>query len=160
MTSIKTMKRALLGVALAVPMAWSGPSLAGLVTLTLVRASLTNVADAAGTTQHEAGTVRKGVTNVGRYTLVRRVTNGGPVLNNGATTATLFFTAFGVAPAQNVTLQGAHDFSTGNFTGSVSAGSNRYTWVQGADARILPTATIGTSNLQIFWNGANQLTLP
>ena len=161
MRTINTIKRALLGVALALPMVWSGQSLAGGVALTLQRAALNNDADVAGTWQHEAGVVLKGATIVGRYIVVRRVTAGGSVqLNNGTETVTLFFTGFGVSPAQNVTLQGAHDFTSGNFTGSVSAGSNRYTWVQGADARMIPTATVGTSTLTILWNGSNQLTLP
>jgi ABC-type transport system substrate-binding protein len=36
---------------------WSGSALAGSVVLELHRASLTNVTDAAGLTQHEAGTI-------------------------------------------------------------------------------------------------------
>jgi len=39
---------------------WSASVFAGTVTLELHRASLINVTDAAGTTQHEAGTVLKG----------------------------------------------------------------------------------------------------
>jgi hypothetical protein len=57
-------------------------------------------------------------------------------------------------------LQGAHSFSSGRFTGSVSAASNRYSWIQDADAAIGSTGTVGTSTLTISWTGANQLTLP
>ena len=62
--------------------------------------------------------------------------------------------------ASVMTLQGAHSFSSGRFTGSVSAASNSYTWIQNADASIGSTGTIGTSTLVIAWAGANQLTLP
>ena len=95
---------------------------AGAVALTLTRTTLTNVNDAAGLWQHQAGNIMKGGVKVGQYLLHRRVTSGGSTapLNTAATTITLFFaTAAGSAP-QNVTLQGAHDFGPGNFRGSVS----------------------------------------
>ena len=72
---------------------------------------------------------------------------------------TLFFTNASTPP-HNVTVQGAHSFSSGRFIGSLSAASNRYTWIQNADASIGSTGTIGTSTLTIAWAGANQLTLP
>lgn len=135
---------------------------AGSVSLTLTRTTLTNVPDAAGLWQHQGGNIMRGAVKVGQYALTRRVTNGGTTspLNTAATTITLFFaTASGSAP-QNVTIQGAHDFTAGNFRGSVSGGSNRYTWIQGGDVTYSRIAGSTSSNLFISWNGASQLTLP
>src|SRR5215469_17076604 len=71
---------------------WSGSAFAGSVVLELHRASLINVTDAAGTTQHEAGTILKGTTLVGNYFLSRRAdTLSGALFNTGATHITLFF---------------------------------------------------------------------
>jgi hypothetical protein len=133
---------------------------AGAVALTLTRTTLTNVNDAAGLWQHQAGNIMKGGVKVGQYLLHRRVTSGGSTapLNTAATTITLFFaTAAGSAP-QNVTLQGAHDFGPGNFRGSVSGASNRFNWIQGADATYTSSGT--SLLLSIGWTGASQLTLP
>lgn len=136
------------------------PAFAGSVSLSLVRATLNNVDDAAGRWQHEGGTIMKGGIAVGQYSIYRRVTNGGTTAQNTAMeTVTLFFSNTGTPP-QNVTLQGAHSFSAGRFVGSVSAASNRYAWVKGADAFISATATVGTSTLTVQWTGANQLSLP
>jgi hypothetical protein len=141
-------------------MMWSSAAFAGGVSLSLVRASLTNVDDAAGRWQHEGGRIMKGAVVVGQYAIHRRVTFGGTDAQNTAmTTVTLFFSNTGTPP-QNVTLHGAHAFSTGRFAGSVSASSNRYAWINAADAVIAPTAVLGTSTLTLQWTGANQLTLP
>jgi hypothetical protein len=140
---------------------WAPLANAGSVVLTLTRTSLTNVSDAAGLWQHQGGDIMKGAVKVGQYALHRRVTSGGTTspLNTAMTTITLFFsTASGSAP-QNVTIQGAHDFGPGNFRGSVSGASNRFTWIQGGDATY-SSATGGALNLVISWNGASQLTLP
>ena len=134
---------------------------AGSVSLTLTRTTLTNVPDAAGLWQHQGGDIIKGGVKVGQYLLTRRVTTGGSTapLNTAATQITLFFaTAAGSAP-QNVTLQGAHDFGPGNFRGSVSGASNRFTFTQGADASY-SSAAGGNLNLFMSWNGSSQLTLP
>lgn len=134
---------------------------AGAAALVLSRTTLTNVNDAAGLWQHEGGNILKGGVKVGQYALQRRVTTGGTTapLNTAATTITLFFaTASGSAP-QNITLQGAHDFGPGNFRGSVSAASNRFSWIQGGDATYSSPAA-GTLSLVIGWTGASQLTLP
>jgi hypothetical protein len=134
---------------------------AGSVGLTLTRTTLTNVPDAAGLWQHEGGNVFKGGVKIGQYALHRRVTSGGTTapLNTAMTTITLFLaTAAGTAP-QNITLEGAHDFSVGNFRGSVSAASNRFTWIQGGDATYASLGGGGLS-LVISWNGSAQLTLP
>lgn len=135
------------------------PAYAGGVALTLVRSTLVNVNDAAGRWQHEGGEILRNGTAVGQYAISRRITTGGTDRQNTAmTTVTLFFANTG-APPQNVTLAGAHSFSNGRFAGSVSGASNRYAWVQGADATIVPAAS-GTGTLTILWAGANQLTLP
>lgn len=134
---------------------------AGSVALTLTRTTLTNVPDAAGLWQHQAGDIMKSGVKVGQYLLTRRVTTGGSgaPLNTAATQITLFFaTASGSAP-QNVTLQGAHDFGPGNFRGSVSGASNRFTFAQGADATYSSLAG-GNLSLVMSWNGSSQLTLP
>ena len=92
------------------------------ISLVLERNSLTNVDDAAGRWQHEGGTARRGTTVVAHYATVRRVTTGGTDAQNTAMlTTTLFFV--GKAPPENITLQGAHDFNSGNQIGSVSAAS-------------------------------------
>jgi len=161
----QTIKMLIVVAAFVVPTLWSAQAFAGAVALTLVRTvSLVNVPDGAGLWQHEAGTIQKGLATVGQYALHRRVTNGGAsggttTQNTAMVTVTLFFSNTGVPP-QNVTLEGAHAFSSGRFAGSVSAASNRYSWVHDGDATIIPTATIGTSTLTISWTGANQLTLP
>jgi hypothetical protein len=169
MTVRKNLKAAAIGLALVVPALWVPVAHAGGVTLQLVRTSaLTNVDDAAGRWQHEGGNINKVsglvTTSVGQYAIHRRVTNGGAsggttAQNTAMTTITLFFTNTGLPP-QNVTLEGAHHFTNGRFAGSVSAASNRYSWIQGADATYAPTTTTGTSNLSIIWAGSNQLTLP
>jgi hypothetical protein len=141
---------------------WSGSAFAGNVVLELHRSSLTNVTDAGGLTQHEAGTVLKGAALVGNYFLTRRVeTLSGALFNTGATHITLFFepqpNGTSAAP-DNVTLDGAHDFSSGGFKGSVSAASNPYSWIKGADASYSITA--GVDMLTIRWLASPELTLP
>jgi hypothetical protein len=135
---------------------------AGSINLRLVRTSaLVNVDDAAGRWQHEGGNVLKGTVKIGQYALHRRVTTGGTSapLNTAMTTLTLFLaTASGTAP-QNITLQGAHDFTAGGFRGSVSGASDRFTWVQGSYATYTAPAA-GQLSLNIYWPGAAQLTLP
>ena len=139
---------------------WSAPASAGTQTLTLVRNSLTNVDDAAGRWQHEGGEILRSGIVVGQYAIHRRVTFGGTdVQNTAMVTITLFFNNTG-APPQNITLQGAHSYSTGRFVGSVSAASNRYAWIKGADASVGTTAVPGTWSIVLSWTGANQLVLP
>lgn len=163
MKASRMFKNGTVALALLASAAWSASALAGSLVLQLQRSNLTNVADAAGSWQHEGGTILKGAAAVGRYAITRRVTTGGTTAQNTAmTTVTLFFTtglAVGNAP-ENVTIQGSHGFTTGNFRGSVGAASNRYNWLQGADVTYAPTATAGLSSLVLIWTGANQLTLP
>jgi len=134
---------------------------AGAVTLTLTRTTLINVNDAAGVWQHQAGDILKSGVKVGQYILQRRVTNGVNDANAGMTTLTLFFTptSTGFVP-QNVTLQGAHIFSSGSFRGSVSAASNNYSWIIGADAVYVTVGGSTNEALTITWTGSPQLTLP
>ena len=134
---------------------------AGAITLTLTRITLINVNDAAGVWQHQSGDILKNGVSVGQYMLYRRVTNGANSLNVGMTTLTLFFTpsAPGFVP-QNLTLQGVHTFGAGNFRGSVSAASNSYTWIIGADAVYISTAGSTDEALTLTWTGSPQLTLP
>jgi hypothetical protein len=159
--SKQTMKGFAVAVAaIVLTVTFNSAAYAGSVSLSLVRSELTNVDDPAGRWQHEAGNIIRNNVIVGQYAIHRRVTYGGTDAQNTAmTTVTLFFTNVSTPP-HNVTLQGAHSFSSGRFTGSVSAASNRYAWIQDADAAINATATIGTSTLSISWAGASQLTLP
>jgi hypothetical protein len=143
-----------ISAALLIGGSWTPQAMAGGVSLTLARTTLNNVDDAAGRWQHEGGNILKGSAAVGQYAIHRRVTNGGTTVQNTAMeTVTLFFSNTGLPP-QNVTLQGAHHFSNGHFAGSVSAASNRYSWIIGADA------VINVNTLIINWGGSNQLTLP
>ena len=157
------MKLGMKALAVASVLAVAAPfANAGSIALTLTRTSLTNVPDAAGVWQLQGGDIMKGAVKVGQYALSRRTVTGGTTapLNTAATTLTLFFaTAAGSAP-QNVTIQGAHDFGPGNFRGSVSGASNRYTWIQGGDVTYAPGAAAGSLSLVIGWNGASNLTLP
>ena len=126
---------------------------AGSVSLTLNRAALSNVADAAGLWQYEGGTVFKGTLQIGNYAISRRVTTGGTkAQNTAALMVTIFF--LGVTPPDTITLQGAHSFSTGGVAGSVSAASSKYDWIRSA------TFAGDTKTLTITWLGSNSLTLP
>ena len=89
------------------------------------RKALNNVDDAAGRWQFEGGTVTQENRHVANYASVKRVTFHGTDQdgqNTASVTTTIFF--LGSHPPESVALQGAHDFSSGNETGSVSAASN------------------------------------
>jgi hypothetical protein len=147
-----------ISAALLLVVSWTVQAMAGGVSLTLVRSTLNNVDDAAGRWQHEGGNIQKGSATVGQYAITRRVTTSGTTVQNTAMeTITLFFSNTGTPP-QNVTLQGAHHFNNGHFAGSVSAASNHFSWIKGADAAINVNNNIFTLTIQ--WVGANQLTLP
>ena len=152
-------RKLLLSSVLLAPALGSAVATAGSVSLQLTRTSLQNVDDAAGRWQHEGGNVLKSKVVIGQYLIVRRVTlPATSSLNTAATSITLFLgTSSSTAPS-NITLQGAHNFSAGNFRGSVSAASNRYTFLQGADATY--SSASGTETLVMSWNGSNQLTVP
>lgn len=163
MTLKKIIQRSLIALVLLVPGLWSTESMAGSVGLVLTRNTLTNVPDAAGTWQHEGGKVFKGALQVGYYALHRRVTNGGTTapLNTAMVTMTLFLNTAQVQNApRNITIEGAWDFTTGRFLGSVAAASSQYNWLQGANVTGGPGAVIGNTNYTIEWLQSFTLTLP
>ena len=156
----KSLRLALLGGLLAAPILWSAPAAAaGSLSLTLTRTTLANVTDSVGLNQYEAGTVSAvGGTAIGYYQILRRVTTGVD-LNTAAEHLTLLFANPGIGnPPYSVTLDGAHSFNSGGFTGSVSATSPHQSWLRGADATATSTGTTTTLTLQ--WTGAAYLTLP
>lgn len=144
----------------------AGLANAGTETVTLVRSTLENVTDTGGIPtdlwQYEGGAIETtaGVP-IGYYTTSRRVTQSGTAAyNTAAVTTTLFFASATAGNAPNVvTLEGSWSYSSGNFAGSVSAASNKYHWLIGADAASTIPAT-GTSSLVLSWLGSNSLRLP
>jgi hypothetical protein len=93
--------------------------------LELKRLTLENVDDKAGRWQFEGGQVLQKQKRVANYATVRRVVNKGTEEQNTAIlTTTIFF--LGKQPPENMTLQGAHDFNSGDQIGSVSAASRQY----------------------------------
>ncbi len=93
-------------------------------TLILNRKALNNVDDVAGRWQFEGGSVTEGNRHVANYASFKRVTYNGTdqdAQNTASVTTTLFF--LGSHPPESITLEGAHDFNSGNETGSVSATS-------------------------------------
>ena len=117
-------------------------------TLTLRRATLTNVPDAAGSWQFEGGTVVNAKGPVGYFAATRRVTTGGTnALNTSMFTLTLFFT--GQMANRNITLEGQWNFSPGNGIGGVSAASLPYQFLQhdGVFTMTSPSAGVYTLNI-------------
>ena len=115
---------ALLAFTLAGPV-FAVEALAAPLVLTLERATLNNVPDAAGTWQFEGGRVLQGSRHIAQYASTKRVVTGGTNLQNTAMlTITIFF--LGRQPPQNITLQGDHDFNSGGQIGSVSAASSAF----------------------------------
>lgn len=111
---------------------FSAQAKAATITFDTVRNTLTNVDDAAGRFQHEGGEILYRGQRIGHYAVVRRVTYGGTDQQNTAmVTMTLFFYKSG-APPVNLTLQGAHDFNSGKYIGSVSAASSSIAVLIGA----------------------------
>jgi hypothetical protein len=116
-------KRSLLAAAISLSVLSFGRGAYAAVTLQVQRLSLANVDDAAGRWQHEGGRVLLGSQQVGNYIIVRRVTPSGTGPQNTASvTMTIFL--LGSSPPRNLTLQGAHDFGSGRYVGSVSAASD------------------------------------
>lgn len=107
---------------------------AGTTTLTLTRGSLTNVNDAAGSWQIEGGQLFNGGRQIGDYACTRRTVTVGAGGTSPQNTAMLTCTLFisGGRPPENVTFQGAHDYSSGGYIGSVSAASGSYAFLRGA----------------------------
>jgi hypothetical protein len=95
------------------------------LTLTLVRECLNNVNDIAGLWQIEGGKLMENNQHVGNYSSVKRVSCGTQEQNTAMLWVTLFFLKEG-NPPENMTLHGAHDFSSGGEIGSVSAASTAF----------------------------------
>lgn len=93
--------------------------------LTMKRDVLQNVDDSAGRWQYEGGKVFDEKKHVAYYASTKRVIFLATEAQNTAMlTVTLSFLPG--KPPDTITLQGAHDFNSGNETGSVSAASNAY----------------------------------
>jgi hypothetical protein len=92
--------------------------------LKFTRIALNNVDDVAGRWQFEGGSVAQDNKHVANYASIKRVTFHGTDQdgqNTASVTTTIFF--IGSHPPESITLEGAHDFNSGNETGSVSAAS-------------------------------------
>lgn len=92
--------------------------------LELDRRCLDNVEDNAGRWQIEGGTVRRGKRHVANYSSVKRISCGTEEQNTAQLWVTIFFIK--EKPPQNITLHGAHDFSSGGQIGSVSSASSSH----------------------------------
>jgi len=107
--------------------ATAGPFPAVVQFETLRVGDLVNVDDAAGRWQHEGGEVFFKGEHIGNYATYRRVTFAGTSPQNTAmVTMTIFFFAGNTSAPQNITLQGSHDFNTGEYVGSISGASKDY----------------------------------
>jgi hypothetical protein len=118
------------------------------LTLTLEQLSLDNVDDLPGRWQHEGGRVFcPHGTQVANYAAYRRATVSGTSAQNTAMlTLTLFF--LGENPPENITLQGSHDFSSGNYIGSVSAASQAFRIVR--DASFSGATNVGSLTIDLL----------
>jgi hypothetical protein len=93
--------------------------------LELKRLTLEGVTDKAGVWEFVGGQVFQAGKHVANFAMVLRVVKKGTDEQNTAMlTTTLFF--LGKQPPENMTLQGAHDYMSGDQTGSVSAASGQY----------------------------------
>jgi hypothetical protein len=89
--------------------------------LELRRECLNNAEDAGGRWQIEGGQVLQRGKHVANYSSVKRISCGTEEQNTAQLWLTIFF--FKSKPPENITLHGAHDFSSGDEIGSVSAAS-------------------------------------
>ena len=154
MKNRKTMKPLLATLCIIVASGMAINASADTATMKFEQDSLTNVDDAAGRWQHEGGRVYMCRQLIGYYSIHRRVTLMGTTPQN---TAMLTMTIFLLdednpqnqepKPPQNVTIQGAHDFTSGGFIGSVSAASGIYNWLLGADVK----GSTATGTLTLSW---------
>jgi hypothetical protein len=97
------------------------------LSLSLSRRSLTNVEDAGGRWQYEGGEATGENELVANYASTKRVViQGTETQNTAILTLTLFFRGSSSQPIENMTLQGSHDFTSGDEIGSVSAASNAF----------------------------------
>jgi hypothetical protein len=74
--------------------------------------------------QIEGGKVLENDKHVANYSSVKRVSCGTTEQNTAQLWLTLFF--LGGKPPENITLLGAHDFTSGGEVGSVSAASSAF----------------------------------
>jgi hypothetical protein len=136
------------------------PALAGSEALLLVHTSLSNISDPNSTNgdlwQYEGGIIENATTGstIGHYMTNRRFTvSGGSTDNAAAMTTSLFFTnATSGAPPNNLTLEGAWSFTSGQFIGSVSAASFKYHIMIGSDVTMVVQGA-GVSKVSINWDG-------
>jgi hypothetical protein len=102
------------------------------MSLKLDRLRLTNVDDAAGRWQFEGGQVFQEESKIADYASTKRVvTNGTEAQNTATLTLTLFFIDQPHQSAGNMTLQGSHNFNSGEEIGSVSAVSTAFAYYIG-----------------------------
>jgi hypothetical protein len=93
------------------------------VTVVLARTTAENAfPDAGGSWIFDGGTVSLAGVVVGQYSRVRRTILGATDLQNAAMVTITIFLLGQITP-DNLTLQGAHSFTTDSATGSVSAAS-------------------------------------
>jgi hypothetical protein len=158
---INTYKAGLLAACMCGGVLCTNAAMAASLNVLLVRATLSNDADpdSNGLYQYEGGTVQNsaGTVTIGHYIVTRRVTTSGTSADNTAgETIVLFFpsSTSGNVP-NNITLQGAYSYNTGQFAGSVSAVSSRYRIFNGSDATAAITTTPGTTKLSINFDGVS-----
>jgi hypothetical protein len=112
------------------------------LTYTLHRDCLNNVDDPGMGWQIEGGKVLQDRKHVANYSSVKRMSCGTKEQNTAQLWVTLFF--LGKKPPENMTLHGAHDFSSGGEIGSVSAASSAFSAHIGKQfKRVGNTLTIG-----------------
>lgn len=118
-----------------------GTDLSATLTYTLQRECLDNIDDPGMRWQIEGGKVLENGNHVANYSSVKRVSCGTTQQNTAQLWVTLFF--LGEEPPQNMTLHGAHDFSSGGEIGSVSAASSTFSKFIGKQfKRVANTLTI------------------
>jgi hypothetical protein len=119
-----------------------GPGCCPTLSYTLQQDCLNNVDDPGMRWQIEGGKVLENGKHIANYSSVKRVSCGTTEQN----TAQLWLTLFSLSgnPPENMTLLGAHDFSSGGEIGSVSAASSAFSAYIGEQfERIANNLTIG-----------------
>jgi hypothetical protein len=143
---------------------WPLKASAGTATLSLVRSTLSNDADAdgGGLWQYEGGTIQVAGTAVGTYILQRRnTTSGTSAYNTAGETITLFFAPASSGGLPNgITIEGDYSYNSGVMSGSVAASGTKYHWIIGADAAGSISSGTATTKLVLTWVGSNYLQLP
>jgi hypothetical protein len=159
----RAIKTPIIAAFLAGASLWSANAFAGSVTFSLVRSTLSNVddPDGNGLWQYEGGALQsKAGTAIGTYIIQRRVTSSGTQsYNTAGYTVSLFLAPTGTNPLPSViTVEGAFSYTSGAADGSVSADSNKYHWIIGADVNA--TVAASTTKLVISWIGSDDLHVP